>query len=271
MIAVRLDESGTHDDSPVCVVAGYLADSGGIERLESEWKDALLKHNHKRIHMRELEYGRTNKLPAEKKIALYKSLIEVLRRHAFAGLGGYVLRSDYDKYVVKSEYARYYSPYSLCLMLCAHAAQVWANTHGRSSEPISFVLDSGSGYGRDADLMFRLMMSSEWKTRYNFEPLIWGDDNKFVSLQAADMIAFEARKHALMYHKLPQAGPKLRELLKGLLGSVPHVSLTPDERFWISIGSGIYPVDLLSPNVPYFPDLSKHPPKWNEHETHAKQ
>jgi Protein of unknown function (DUF3800) len=257
MIAVRLDESGTHKEWPVCVVAGYLTDDAGLERLEWAWRNALRKHGYPRIHMRELEAGRTELSAPERKIPLFRDAIEILRQHALAGIAGYVIRSDYEKYVGTSEYGRYYSPYSLCVMLCAHAAQVWANMHGRGSDRISFMLDRGSKCGKEAHSMLNLMADHKWKTEYKFEPLAWGSDEAYPSLQAADMIAYEAMKHALREHNLPRAGPKVRELLKGLLGSVGHVALTPDDRFWIAIRSGIYPVDALSPRYPQFPDVRK--------------
>lgn len=45
MIDAYLDESGIHDGSKVCVIAGYFGGPGQMKRFEKAWKETLARYS----------------------------------------------------------------------------------------------------------------------------------------------------------------------------------------------------------------------------------
>ncbi|HLW44510.1 MAG TPA: hypothetical protein VKS00_08470, partial [Candidatus Acidoferrales bacterium] len=58
VLIAYMDESGIHEDSAVCAIAGYVGSAEEWRRFEHKWKQALRAESISEFHMSEFESGR---------------------------------------------------------------------------------------------------------------------------------------------------------------------------------------------------------------------
>src|SRR5690348_12114049 len=93
------DESGTHAQSPVIVVGGYVSPAQDWRRLEIKWRKVLKKAGAPYYHTTDLEQNPPRRIykgwTRERADKLTDRLIPLLKDHVKWGLAIYVLRDDW--------------------------------------------------------------------------------------------------------------------------------------------------------------------------------
>jgi hypothetical protein len=98
-----LDESGTHDDSPLTVVGGYLFDAKSAEQFQKEWNQVLRPFRERGIEWFHA-YGCANKekkfanLNFAERLSLFRQLVDLTRETAHMGFFTELQPAVYDKW-----------------------------------------------------------------------------------------------------------------------------------------------------------------------------
>ncbi len=84
-----LDESGTHANSRVIAMAGYVVDDRAVASLKAEWICSLSSFGVDELHMKEMvpPHGKYSHWEPEKKRELLEVLVGIIHRHSLVGIG----------------------------------------------------------------------------------------------------------------------------------------------------------------------------------------
>jgi hypothetical protein len=110
-----IDESGTHDDSEWCVVAGFLGNENQWTMLTKEWKKAL--GNRSGLHMKKLRWNKRQRIAR-----LLSRLGPIPERCGLRRIASVVQKSDYADLVPTNLMNSLLSPYMLAMHPCIRNA-----------------------------------------------------------------------------------------------------------------------------------------------------
>lgn len=115
-MSVYFDESGTHDGSPVCCVAGYLFESEQADRLDKEWIEALTEYGISYFHAVDCAHGikEFKKLSGKQRKELVIRLVGIIKRRMTIGVAVSVSDTDFKR-LTPPQWAGG-SPYVVCAM-----------------------------------------------------------------------------------------------------------------------------------------------------------
>src|SRR5947208_1882062 len=115
MLAAYFDESGTHSESPIVAVAGFLAPQERWIEYEAKWSRLLEKWGLSDFHMADYEnrQGVYATLANPARVELLASLIEVIAATAWVGIAVALVKADYAA-ISKAENVTFGSEYSFC-------------------------------------------------------------------------------------------------------------------------------------------------------------
>jgi hypothetical protein len=123
ILTAYIDESGTHAESPISVMAGYVGASAQWEGFEADWSALVRKAGVRHIHAVEL-FKRTKQFKgwkAEDVNALAVSLDEVIATHLQVGFSVVVRDDDYKNIYGTGPHPRRLakdSKYGICFRAC---------------------------------------------------------------------------------------------------------------------------------------------------------
>ncbi len=200
MLVGYFDESGTHSDSKVMGVGGFVADSHAWKKVRQHWRPVLQKYGVTHFHATDLESRKGIYLgwSIEKQIGFQKELTAVIRDRLPAslafGVSHCVILEAYDRLVPIGSALRDVlgSPYNFLGYQCISRVLDWAETNQRPG-PIEFIFESGGPAVGELTTTF-----------YAVKPLKdcamgelgFGDKKRTIELQVADLHAYEAYKHS---------------------------------------------------------------------------
>jgi len=218
MLAAYLDESGTHVESPVLAVAGFLAPQGHWLEYESKWSGVLEKWGLSTFHMVEYEnrQGPYAQFSNEQRKELLASLIDIIRATVWVGVAAAVVKKDYDA-ICQAERITFGSPYSLCANECIRLLKRWMDAQ-RVPERITFMFELGAQGAADIHGAFGAAHAID-PDRYHLQGLHFVSKSQYSQLQAADILAYETPKQAIRTLGLDPR--ELRKSLDRLLRGVP--------------------------------------------------
>jgi hypothetical protein len=199
------DETGTHDDSPVMMLGGYVARLGQVSSFNPMWRRSLsragLPYWHGTEHW-DTEAG-----------AKFAPIAQKLVRKHF--LFGYVV--ELDKRAYEDEYLAGGRPnkpqldtrYGVCFrFLAAFLFTRLPGLIGRNDFVVNFLLEDGAVGSADCKRLLRDMKKQVPETRTALGEVEFGDKKKHPGLQAADALAFGA-------YKLMPTNPQMTDMPEG--------------------------------------------------------
>lgn len=226
MLAVYIDDSGTHPDSDIAVAAGFASEIGYWSAFESEWKAALSVAGilNEGFHSSEFEAQQKPTFSGwsnAKRDTLREALVKAITDHALVGVAAAVKKSDYDALVqgkLREKLGDHH--YTFAVQACLYQLQGWmryANYH----EPMQYVFDRMSNLKskNEINLVFDDLYRHGIHNRFGIEPGGYSFESRkaFIPLQAADIIAWES----FTYMKRHVYGGKdERDQFKSLAGGV---------------------------------------------------
>jgi hypothetical protein len=200
MLRAYLDDSGKARDpqhAALCV-GGYVLPADEWDRFDYEWSKVLRKHDDdlRYFHCREAMHLRgafsEDKGWSRARVdQLYQDLLATLSKHRPRGFAAVVDLEHYRRVFPTSTHAKKWDdPYFLCLGACLaiiHTEPPW-------EDKIAVVIDRDDDFRPEAQRMFDdLGLGLE---RIEKEDFSFGNMRTACGLQAADVLAWEARKHA---------------------------------------------------------------------------
>jgi hypothetical protein len=190
-IKAFIDESGTHQGSPIICLAGYLIYEDQLIDLESEWLAVMQTFNLPHFHMVDCAHGNGEfaKLSKAERIDCQTRCIEIIRRRTFVGFSVSVNEADFDE-IYRPLSRDNWSAYYFCLTSCLSAV-VGVLRGSNITERVSFVLEAGHRDQRMASRTMReLFSSSVLQAQYQYGSHEFRTKREAVPLQAADLLAW---------------------------------------------------------------------------------
>jgi hypothetical protein len=203
ILTAYIDESGTHAESPISVMAGYVGTSAQWEGFEADWSALVRKAGVRHIHAVEL-FKRTKQFKgwkAEDVNALAVSLDEVIATHLQVGFSVVVRDDDYKNIYGTGPHPRRLakdSKYGICFRAClafvpSYIASEFAlaqQTEVAQQATINFVLEQGHRNAGDAQRLFELYKADALPEWQRFVGTMDVSTKGSPRTQAADFLAY---------------------------------------------------------------------------------
>lgn len=224
-ISIYLDESADEKQESVYVVAGFIGAEDNWKDFAHYWNRAMSDHGLDGVtfHMNPFEHGKNEpwkslKEDTERRMSLLNKLLYVIRMQAVFPFGAMTLLSEYNKLKDKRQYDR---PYKVCLETALSAAETLCEVApgGR----IRFVCDENHEMRDWIGGAFEKMKARRPELREVFGELVTSTDDASVELCAADLLAFELRKH--VYNSIHHPEVPIRYPMKRITEDGPF-------QFW---------------------------------------
>jgi hypothetical protein len=186
-----LDESGTHDGSPVLCVAGYLFEKGQCEILDLKWKAVLDRYRLPFFRMSACAHNQKpfEHLTGEECIEVEKELIGLINEHALLGLAVAVNEADYDTWFEKPNQAG--TAYTFCCWQILAGIRSWIQRNEFDGK-IAYFYESGHASQSQANaLMNRIFSHSALRQGYRYAGHAFVDKQNVRPIQTADILAWQ--------------------------------------------------------------------------------
>jgi hypothetical protein len=191
---VYVDESGTHDGSPMLTVAGYLFEREQARKFSRDWQKVLDKYGLPAAHMTDAVRCEQDYKKAGMELAdcdkCNRLLIENIKRRTRLGFGASVDPAAYARIVGTANNAP--SAYTYALQSCFVMIRRWAAETNFEGD-IAYFFEAGHASQSEADRYFRaaLLASERAKAKNHYAGHAFLDKRKALPLQAADMLAWQ--------------------------------------------------------------------------------
>jgi hypothetical protein len=198
MISIYCDDSGTHPESRVAAVAGYISNMGQWELFVKEWGRVLKEYKVSQMHRAELEngHGEFKGWSSQKRITFVKKLHSIMRRRTRVAIGSAVFKKDFEE-IIPEEFRKFCGGvYGWCAHECIVHAKRWAEKCQRDySGNFQWVFEAGTkGHGQVKKMFDGVMITQKTLENWHIGGISF-QSKAVVPLQAADVISYEVYKH----------------------------------------------------------------------------
>jgi hypothetical protein len=163
MLSVFIDDSGTHDNAIVCVLAGFMSTAERWDVFSEEWKSVCLRDPATPdFHMAEAwnirgefwGYLQDPTILVDELLARrdgrVEELIEIIKKHVVIAMYAALDMASYRAIVAGNVPKHVDSPYFFLFWHLQFAAAKWCLANGYQDEQIEFTFDDQSTLGTDA-------------------------------------------------------------------------------------------------------------------------
>lgn len=205
MLFEFLDDSGTHDDSRMIVLAGFIGEYTEWEAIDREWKRTLDKKEWpsrvKRFHSWDCVHGdkEFERWRFADRLALYGELATLVTKYDILGMSSAVLPESFSRLPQWAQ-KKFVGSRNLAFEHFLQQSVSWCRKRYGSKEQIGVIADTEGPQIAEAALeVFRRYETSE----------MWGDalagmghasSLKFTPLQAADLLAYATYRYLMEKH-----------------------------------------------------------------------
>ena len=236
MFSAYFDESGTHDGSPVVVVAGWVSTDIQWQRFSTAWNEILRSAglNPPMFHMTDFENRQPpfSEWSQPKRVKVIQKLHSLIRRRTRQPIIAAVIVDAFNKGQAERKVPKDMSPYGFAVVECIKKVGAWADDVGHH-EPIAYFFEDGSRWRRDVfTATSQIEKAPDYRARYRFGPWGFGFKDQLVPLQAADFLAYEIWKEAINGN-LVTGDERLRPMRKSLRAMT---DIVPRFSYWGSSG-----------------------------------
>lgn len=197
MHQVYFDESGTHDGSPMMVMAGYLFRTDQARKFSRDWTKELKKLNLEYAHMTDcaLGYGQYANMSVGQRIDSEIKLIEHIKKRSILGISAAVPEWGYEQ-VMSTTGGWHQSAYTFMLMLCVCKISEYMREHQPKSS-VAYFFESGHAKAGEANRFMNLIPSIGGPVMdyHRYAGHAFVDKRRALPLQAADMLAWQHRHY----------------------------------------------------------------------------
>jgi Protein of unknown function (DUF3800) len=188
------DESGSHDDSPVLCIAGYLYDKDNCIELDQKWNLILHKYSLPYFRMSAFAPGNPpfDKLTYQERVDAGREFIEAVKQHMKIGFSFSLCEEEYDFW--KMSRATGHSAYTwACLMTLAGIRQ-WIEKTGFDGK-IAYFFEAGHRFQKEANaVMNNIYLFPYMRKKFRYASHSFVDKTMVRPIQSADMLAWHCAK-----------------------------------------------------------------------------
>lgn len=192
-LTAYFDESGTHKDSHVVAVAGFIASDESWAEFSTEWVSALTEFKLPFFHMADFAAKAPGyRWPEELRRGRLQRLLSIIVNHVGVSVGTAIPTALYKKNVVDSVDRLLGGPYGMAAASCfLDLGDIVRPT----AESIACVFERGAeGVGEVTKSYRRLTRDKAFRQYTTLASLSFEDKRKLVPLQAADILAYELHR-----------------------------------------------------------------------------
>jgi hypothetical protein len=235
MIQAFVDDSGTHDQAKIVLMAGFLSSYQRWRKLESDWNRVLNPPDevgrpakprifHATDCLGKDGHGDFEGWSKDRRNTLVDRLAVIARQRTIWGFGAAFSRQDYQEVVPEWIKYKWEHPYYLCFF---HIAQVLALSRQHFSFPkdekIAFVIAHKRKYVGLMSELYDQVRTNEKVGGVLGKMTPYGEPAEDIPLQAADLIGYLIRTfYEKDYFKPGSAHPRTTELLRVLTWKEHH-------------------------------------------------
>lgn len=233
VLRMYLDESGFHDGTVAMAVGGYLSADDRWKSFEDEWCEALSRERVECFHMTDFEnrYGEFSGWSNERRVRVFRTLADIINRHAGPGISYGIRESDYKalvpRSVAKSTQEWMWIAFAVLWNRCLADLRAAVLEEPDVEASIALVFDRNQRMapliiGGIQGIIEKHPDHYGWISSVSFE-----DKREFVPIQAADILAYESFKvveNISTGNKRP-----IRKSLKALKPSVAKIAFLDRE------------------------------------------
>jgi len=195
LIVCFLDESETDANTPHAVLGGITMNRKELPEFDSRWNQMLAAHRlPDGLHM--IDLGPNGKYPhlvGDACAAMLTEAVDIINDCRIATFVA-PLNNRTHKTVFSSEIRDInFSVYFFAFLMAVVLNQRNAEGHG-CSEPIDYILDEGNRFKEHIVAIKEVVASDPQFDQYKIGIIDFGTDSKIPALQAADVIAWSARR-----------------------------------------------------------------------------
>jgi hypothetical protein len=191
MVEVYFDESGSHERSPVLCVAGYIFESDRAKTFSQEWDEVLSTHGLPFFRMSDCAHGNGpfNEKSLQTRIDIATCMIEIIKRHASAGIASVIKMEQYDR--LMPYHQNLGGSYTFCIVVCLAGVLKWIQDNGFEGD-ISYFFEAGHKSQSEANRIMELMFDkSDARREYCYASHTFVRKEKAAPVQAADLLAWQ--------------------------------------------------------------------------------
>jgi hypothetical protein len=270
---VFIDDSGSEPQSPIFVLAGFIASHDNWARFSDDWQTELERvPKLDYFKMSEAawlrgQFSREREWTESMRDNRVASFAAIVRKHAAIRVEATMRHDDFNRYMASvpavSRSLAIDHPYVMLFFQTILAVALFQDRFG-IIEPCDFIFDEQIGFSEEVNRQWRQFKSSlDKSTRSDLAKFvgsrpIFRNEIEFMPLQAADLCAWQLRNHYIENHRVENqaiAIPPNRVFAS--LRSMPGISRHYEERemkrlnaLLLKIGEGFREAN---PDIPLLP------------------
>jgi len=186
-----VDESGSHEGSPVLCLAGYAIDTKQVDYFNGEWKEVLAKYDLPYFRMSECAHnsGKFKPLLRQDCIDIETRMIGIIKRRVEHGFAVTVNEAEYNR-LIGQRTDLYGDAYCKCLRFCVESVTAWRERYSQTNGKVAFIFESGhSSQHRANAMMDQIFNVPALKERHGYPSHVFAAKACVPGLQAADLVS----------------------------------------------------------------------------------
>jgi hypothetical protein len=231
LIHAYMDESGTHKNSQVMCIAGYLFQGFRAKLFTRDWGRILRGEGLQYFRMSECApgAGQFRGMPLEKRMSIAGELIRLIHKHTTFGFAVVISERDYLEQATPQAVRHHGQAYTLCMHSVLATILRWTK-RARYTGSIAYFIESGHAHQREAnDRLTQLAADELSREQIHYASHSFVDKRIARPLDAADMLAWQLNKFYI--DTLSRRGPgrrRMRGAFKALMAPTGRVD---DNRY----------------------------------------
>ena len=223
------DDSGSDDSSPITVIGGPVMSRNEFIAFARRWSQLLDLHRvPPPLHMADFvrPYGKHIGMHKEMKIALFSEAVSLINSHKSFGISVGIPQPDFKLTLPTNVSKELLSPYALAFFCAVLTIQgVCKNSVMARYEVVSYLVDDGSSWKDQLKDAHTWIVNSEKSKNQprNTGAMAFDTDDRVSALQAADVIAWSARRREIDGQLKDEFGPLTAVLAQE--GRHAHISI----------------------------------------------
>jgi hypothetical protein len=208
MLEAYMDESGIHDEAPICIVAGYFAEHREWAKFEKKWKSVLSDHLvpleqfHAKDFIKRTGFFRKSRWRDLAYLTFGNEVVKAIHRYKIYSVSCGIVVEDFNSFSLKERRAMtggldakgqvtktgcpgkpYFVPFQLCIERVCHYTPKEAKAH--------FFFGVDRSFAKYATELFAIVKSRSYDPLSNCLGMIGYPDAKdTAALQASDLLAY---------------------------------------------------------------------------------
>lgn len=185
------DESGSHSDSHLLCVAGYILSKRQARLLSADWTKMLRRYGLTCFHMVDCAHGNGEfaNLPKKDRIEAGREVISLIKKHAVLGLAVTINEDEFTS--LMPHHPSVGSPYSFCAHVILAGVAHWLKQRPDVLKCAYFFEAGHSSQSEANGIMKKIFENEELSVINRYAAHSFVRKNDSAAIQAADMLAWQ--------------------------------------------------------------------------------